>query len=130
MDSPAPIFFLFIIVAIVGLMISRVMDSDRVKTHLEQRGGKLLEKRWNPFGRGWYGDNNRIYQVRYRDRDGNEHQAACKTSLFSGVYWTDDEIVQYAKRPERTIPLEEENARLRREIQRLKRESPETGEKA
>lgn len=127
MDSGA-VFVVFIIIAVVGWMISRVMDSDRVESYLGERGGQLLEKRWSPFGRGWYGDTNRVYEVRYLDRDGNEHQATCKTSLFSGVYWTDDEIVKYAKRPDAARPLEEENARLRQEIQRLKRGSAPPGD--
>lgn len=98
------------------------MDSDRVKRYIEERGGQLLKKRWTPFGKGWYGDQNRIYAVRYLDADGNEHQASCKTSIFSGVYWTDDQIVQYAARLERDRSLADENERLRREIERLKRE--------
>lgn len=120
MDSPAPVLVIFLIVGVVGWMISRVMDSDRVKSYIEERGGQLLEKRWSPFGRGWYGDTNRVYEVRYVDRDGNEHRATCKTSLFSGVYWTDDEIVRRAERAD-ARSLEEENARLRQEIERLKR---------
>lgn len=116
-----PGFFVFVTIAAIGLALSRLMDSDRVKNHIEERGGQLLEKRWNPFGTGWYGDNNRIYEVRYLDRDGNEHEATCKTHAFSGVYWTDDNIVRSVKPSESTQSLQEENARLLREIERLKR---------
>ncbi len=123
MDSGGgAIFLAFIAFAILFTIVGRFMDTDRVNQHVEERGGRLLEKRWTPFGKGWYGDNNRIYTVRYVDRDGNEHQATCKTNLFSGVYWTDDTIVRYGEGHESARSLEDENARLRREIERLKRE--------
>lgn len=136
---------LFIILAIVIWILGRAMDTDRVKEYIEARGGKLLEKHWAPFGKGWLGEKkDRIYEVRYLDRDGNVHQAACKTSMWSGVYWTEDRIVRYARQSKADEPgnrnrsrtswastspgrrpsqasLEEENRRLREENERLRR---------
>jgi hypothetical protein len=76
-----------------------------------------------PFGPGWFGEkSDRIYAVRYLDKDGNEHEARCKTSMWTGVYFTQDEIVRHAKRPsDKQESLEEENRRLRDELERLKR---------
>src|SRR5262245_53507112 len=114
---------LFIILAIVIWLVARGLDTDRVKAYIESRGGRLLEKHWAPFGPGWFGEkSDRIYQVRYVDRDGNEHLAHCKTSMWTGVYFTEDRIVKYAERPpgERAASLEEENRRLREELERLK----------
>jgi len=128
METPAPVFIVFIVIAVLFTALSRLSDTDRVKGHIEERGGKLLEKKWTPFGTGWYGDHNRIYTVRYLDRDGNEHQATCKTNILSGVYWTDDEIVRYGESHVTAHSLQEENARLRQEIERLKQGSGEPGE--
>ena len=45
---------------------------------------------WDPFGRGWFFEKNeRHYSVSYRDRSGNVQSGTCKTSLFTGVYWTE-----------------------------------------
>jgi hypothetical protein len=115
---------LFIIPLVVVIwLVARGLDSDRVKAYIESRGGRLLEKRWAPFGPGRFGEkSDRIYQVRYLDRDGNEHLAHCKTSMWTGVYFTEDRIANYAERPtgQRAASLEEENRRLREELKRLR----------
>jgi hypothetical protein len=117
------IIAIFIGVGVVVLFIvvlGRLMDDGRVRRHIEKEGGVLLEKHWNPFGKGWFGEQNaRIYDVRYRDRDGNTHKATCKTSALAGVYFTDDHIVDQAHNSRDA--LLEENRRLRLEIERLKR---------
>ena len=95
---------------------------------IDERGGTVLYSNWSPFGRGWFGEqSDRIYGVRYLDKDGNEHEAHCKTSMWTGVYSTEDRIVRYAERStpasNRTAStLEAENRRLRRELERIRRQ--------
>lgn len=125
-------FFLLFVGVIVLALVSRLlaggMDEDRVRAYVKERGGRLLSSEWAPFGKGWFGEkNDRIYEVRYQDRDGHEHLATCKTSMFSGVYFTEDRIVQYRKPPtpepkgdSRLTELERENRRLREELERAK----------
>jgi len=100
-------------------------DQDRIWQYIEQRGGNVLDSKWSPFGPGWFGEgSNRIYKVRYLDRDGNEHESHCKT-MKAAVYFTEDRIVKFAQR---MIPpavdsentLEAENRRLRMELERLR----------
>ena len=138
---PGLFIFGIIAVAILFRVAAGSIDHQRVREYVEGRGGKLLSCEWAPFGRGWFGEkSDRIYEVRYRDRDGNLHWATCKTSMWTGVYWTEDNISQYAERnagpaaPEddrqyvasledenrRLMALEEENRRLREEVERLK----------
>src|SRR5205085_9430864 len=96
-------------------VIAGGMDRDRVGDYIRARGGQLVSAEWEPFGPGWFGDkSDRIYEVRYVDRQNDLHVAHCKTSLFSGVYLTEDRIVsqQAASRDS----LEEENRRLREEV--------------
>ncbi len=116
---------LAIIVAILFRFAAGGMDNDRVRQYVEQRGGKLISAEWAPFGPGWFGEkNDRIYQVRYTDMDGNEHEAFAKTSMWTGVYLTEDRIVRYGKprvEVEDVESLEDENRRLRAELDRLKR---------
>ena len=124
-------FFLIIPVLILIAILFRLgaggMDHDRIRQYVERRGGKVLDSNWSPFGPGWFGEkSDRIYGVRYLDGDGNEHEAHCKTSLWTGVYFTEDRIVRYAERPAPSVrpdeSLEAENRRLREEVERLKRE--------
>lgn len=122
------IFIAFIVVAIGTRLVVAELDEGRVRVYIEERGGKLLSAEWAPFGRGWVGErNNRIYEVRYLDSEGNEHEASCKTSLLSGVYFTEDRVVRPARRraEERKdvshfARIEIENRRLRAELERLK----------
>jgi hypothetical protein len=125
---------LAIIVALVIRFAAGGLDHDRVKQYVEERGGKLISADWAPFGPGWFGEkSDRIYQVRYRDVDGNEHEAYAKTSMWTGVYLTEDRIVAYASPPVDTQDvesLEEENRRLREELARLKEKERNRGSDA
>ena len=120
------VVILFVVLAIIFRVVAGGMDSDRVGSYIREQGGVLLDKRWAPFGKGWVGEKDaRIYRVRYRDRDGHIHEATVKTSMWSGVYFTEDRIVSRSSRfPENQTAngveisndLELENERLRRRI--------------
>jgi len=125
--DPAVVIVIFVLVAIVIRLLAGSMDGDRVRAYIEERGGRLLSSGWAPFGKGWLGEkSDRIYEVRYLDSDGNEHEASCKTSMFTGVYFTEDCIVRHAKPPTEAqhaspvTEIERENRRLRDELERLK----------
>lgn len=83
-----------VVIAGIGILVwaaSMSMDKARITEYVRQRGGRVVSISWAPFGRGWFGEkNDRIYEVVYHDSAGNQHWATCKTSLFSGVYWTED----------------------------------------
>jgi hypothetical protein len=117
------IFAVGVLLVIVVRVAAGSLDKDRIRAYIESRGGRILDSSWAPFGPGWFGEkSDRIYEVRYLDRGGNKHRAACKTSLWTGVYFTEDNIVQYADRPrDELTSLEDENRRLREEVERLKR---------
>lgn len=115
-----------LIIGIVGIVIlirlaAGSLDEGRVREYIESQGGRLLEKRWNPFGKGWFGSQyERIYEIRYVDSEENEHLATCKTNMFAGVYMTEDRIVRSTREPRTPESLAEENLRLREELARLK----------
>ena len=114
---------IFLIVII--RLIAGSVDHERIDEYISERGGKIIERQWNPFGKGWFGtQNSRLYELKYEDKDGNIHQATCKTSMLAGVYFTEDEIVEPAKEikySSRETELEEENRRLKQQIDELKR---------
>ncbi len=141
-----------LVAALVARLIAGSLDGSRIADYLQGKGAVLVSRRWTPFGKGWFGsEKERIYAICYRDRDGHEHQATCKTSLFAGVYLTEDRVVREGRAPlpERTAPirrplptgadpvspplsdgdaairiarLETENRQLREEIDRLRLE--------
>jgi hypothetical protein len=103
--EPAAFFVVLIPIGIIVAIVIRFaaggLDQDRVKQYVEQRGGKLLTAEWSPFGPGWFGEkSDRIYQVRYLDVDGTDH--------------------------EEVESLEEENRRLREELARLRRKEQDS----
>lgn len=70
-------------------LIADRLDRERIQRELRLAGCEVLNISWAPFGRGWSGEeSSRIYDVRYRTADGRQISANCKTSLFSGVYWS------------------------------------------
>lgn len=89
-----------IIALLAGVLIVRLIagrfDHARIAQEIGRQGGDLRSCQWHLFGPGWLGDKNRIYHLRYLDREGNEHEAFCKTGMWSGVYFTEDWIVTRA----------------------------------
>lgn len=135
------LFAVFAVVALLIRMIAGSADESRIAEYIRSRGGRIVSVQWSPFGRGWFGEkNDRIYEVVYYDADGRQHFATCKTSLFSGVYWTEDRVAHskpawYDKaNATNTQPLiqgvefldeddlREENRRLRQELARVNNE--------
>ena len=115
---------LFIAIAIGIRLFAGVLNHERIKEYIANKGGKVTEIQWSPFGPGWFGEkSDAIYEIKYRDRDGNKHVAYCKTSMFTGVYITEDKIVKAAQQqPQGSVSLEEENRRLKEELRRLRAE--------
>ena len=84
---------LFILLAISFRLFAGSLDRGRIEHYVRHQGGRVVSINWSPFGRGWFGSNNeRIYEVVYYNAHGDQHFATCKTSMWSGVYWTEDRI--------------------------------------
>jgi hypothetical protein len=89
----AVLIILFIGLGIGLWVFSMSLDKSRITDYVQQRGGRIVSISWAPFGKGWFGEKEeRIYEVVYYDKDGKQHFATCKTSLWTGVYWTDDRV--------------------------------------
>ncbi len=129
MDEVLLLIPLVIVLVVVVRVMAGGLDHERVKKYVEGRGGRVLEAKWEPFGPGWLGEkSDRIYAVRYLDRDGNEHRAHCKTSLWTGVYFTEDQLVATSEHGEpQESSLDAENRRLRAELDQLKRQQGGSG---
>ncbi|WP_373063155.1 hypothetical protein [Gemmatimonas sp.] len=113
--------------AIAFRLLADRWDRSRINQYVAERGGTVNGVTWQPFGRGWFGEKgDRIYEVEYTDREGASHSGSCKTSMFSGVYFTDERTTSAV--PPRALTgadreiasLERENERLRAEIRKLR----------
>lgn len=120
----AAVFVLPLFLAIVALswVMTGWLDRRRMQGYVASLGGEVLDVRWSPFGPGWFGEkSDRIYFVRYVDRESAEHEAYCKTGFWTGVYFTQDRITRVGREPATTMEqLEAENRRLREELARRK----------
>lgn len=145
------LFLLFILGGLGIWIFSMSLDKGRIGDYVRQRGGRVVSVSYAPFGKGWFGEkSDRIYEVVYYDRDGNLHRATCKTSLFSGVYWTEDRVTAVRDEGDEPLPASDESgvtilgslppafedepenidaeiARLRRRIEELERKRRDRG---
>jgi hypothetical protein len=82
-----------ILVAVGVWMFTQSLDKDRITAYIQDRGGRVVSINWAPFGRGWFGEKEeRLYEVVYYDQAGQQHFATAKTSMFTGVFWTEDRV--------------------------------------
>lgn len=101
MSSGAWILPVVIAAAVLIRLVAGKLNHARIREYITGQGGTVLGITWHPFGNGWFGEKDSvIYGVRYRDREGNIHDATCKTGMFSGVYFTNDNIISRARRSE------------------------------
>ena len=100
MDSYFLVFIVIVIVIIIRV-VAGSFDAGRIEAYLSDRKCTLLEKKWVPFGPGWFGEkDSRIYEVVYRDAQGHVHQAHVKTSWLSGVYLTNERVIKENPNPQ------------------------------
>ncbi|MDD4029317.1 MAG: hypothetical protein PHI40_07575 [Caldisericia bacterium] len=87
---------LIVIVAIVfgGSLtaLNIYFDKNRIRAKAEQLGYKEVYISWSPFAPGaLFERNERHYRVSYITNDDVPHMRYCKTSIFTGVYWREEE---------------------------------------
>jgi hypothetical protein len=108
-----------VIAVALGLHAFRVsIERRRIAQYVEERGGRVMA--WRDFGSSYPG----LSEVRYRDHEGNIHEALAHFGMFAGVFFTEDRIVHRVTGSveQRELELlEDENASLRAENERLKR---------
>ena len=111
-------FFVLIALVITFRVVGGSFDGDRIARYIREMDCELISRKWDPFGPGWFGERAcRIYEIVYRDRDGKVHRAHVKTSMMTGVYLTNDRIIE--GEPKQSV--EEEKAELRKRLSELEK---------
>lgn len=82
-----------VVIGVCLRLLAQQFDRRRVEYFVHGRGHKLLDIKWAPFGPWAFGERSRVYQIRYLDQEGCEHQAYAKTSLTNGVWFSEDRII-------------------------------------
>ena len=89
-------FVVVIFIIIVMPLFILYFDHNNIREDIESKGGLLLEMSRYPHLSRWLtlgiGLGPRLYDVTYADRDGNVHQASCKSSIISKLSYTNDYI--------------------------------------
>lgn len=125
----------FLVVGVLILMVRLAlgsMDEERLRDYVKGQGWKLIRCSWDPLGPGWFGEqSNRIYRVVYEDEQGARYEAGAKTSIFGGVYLTNQRQVRSAPQDVGPPPdqsseqdLRAENERLRKRLRELEDKHP------
>ncbi len=83
------LLLLMIPVAVIAWWIAKQMDVARITHYGKERGWQFLEISYESRA-----EEERRYSVRYLDEEGNIHTAICKTSLGTGVFFTDDQKIR------------------------------------
>jgi len=111
-----------------SVYFNKTMNRSRIRDYFKERQCEVISINWEPFGAGWAGDKNSIYQVRYYDKKRQVKEVTVKTALFSGVYVTNDKTLQgYAKHEaesdidDQVLVEEEEIEAIELEIERLQK---------
>jgi hypothetical protein len=81
------LLILAIVVVFGGRILAGSLDHDRIRQYIRKAGAKVIDTNRLPYGPGWFGSTERIYEVKYETRDGKMHTATCKTSMFADIYW-------------------------------------------
>lgn len=110
-----------VLCALAYRLVAGLLDKWRIRNYVTTAGGTVLSCRWSPFGPGWLGEkHDRIYSVGYLDNAGSEHRAYCKTSMFTGVYFSQDRRI--GDQPMLMVG-DQSIAALQAEIERLRAEN-------
>jgi hypothetical protein len=66
-------------------------DRKNITTTAELKGWREITVTWTPFAPGWFFENReRHYTVNFVDKENRNRELICKTSIFTGVYWRDE----------------------------------------
>jgi hypothetical protein len=117
---------LAIAMAIIIRLSKNGSDRDRINRYIAEQGGEVESIRWAPLSRGWLESrDSRMYAVTYRESTGIRKSAICRTSGWIGVYLSIDGPTRNSEESDNAPPspeqrmrdLEQENARLRKELE-------------
>jgi hypothetical protein len=85
---------LVIFMGLMGIIVwfNFYLDIKRIRAKAEELGYEDIKISWAPFAPGFLFEKNEShFRVSYLGSDGRYHCRYCKTSIFTGVYWREEE---------------------------------------
>jgi hypothetical protein len=87
------ILIFFIIAGISIWIIVFFICKSSAKYEIQREGNEIVSIKWAPFGYGWFGEKDAfIFKIKYIDKDNRIHTVYCKSGIFSGVYFSKEDI--------------------------------------
>lgn len=128
MDPLLCILGMAILVGAGSYFLTQYLDTKRIRDYFSGRGEVLVSADWQFSGPGWLGErDSRIYSIRYKDRQEKLHVAFAKTAMFSGVYITDDRVMEFADAAETIAKLRAKFKEQEQALPNNPREQSESG---
>lgn len=118
----AVIFLLFSIICliVVIILLCASFDRERIEKYLRSKNCQLIDSKWDPLGPGYGGrGRERIYKIVYHDIERRTHYSHVETSAWSGVYFTNDRIVEDVPK----LSVEDEKTALKKRLAELEENS-------
>jgi hypothetical protein len=81
------IFFIFILIIIVGNYLIIKNGQDKIIDDAEMNGLTIRKISWAPFHFSFGGRGRTFYNVEYLDQTGVSHRTTCETGLLRRVRW-------------------------------------------
>ena len=78
-------------VLVIGFnVVADQWDRQRITEALDHQGLMVDSITWQPFAFWWQKDSDRTYLVECRTSNGTSKRLSCRTSLFGGVYTSEE----------------------------------------
>jgi hypothetical protein len=76
--------------------LANAYTKNNIHDFIEAQGGTLISLRWDAFGKSWFDNKGKVYKISYSDKAGNIHKSWVLANVFTGVYLSEDSIIEDA----------------------------------
>jgi hypothetical protein len=81
---------ILLVVGVGARLVADRWDRERIRDYFLRQGQTTGAITWEPFARWWTRDIDRTYTVTVLSPDGATRVVSCRTSLFGGVYVSEE----------------------------------------
>ncbi len=85
-----PVVLALVVIGIIMRVVADGWDRERITEYMLSHHGTVEDITWQPLAFWWQKNSDRAYLVTYRSAEGLAKQVHCRTSLFGGVYLSEE----------------------------------------